>query len=140
MLAQALWIAGSSIITILAGVHLYYTFFTNKFSSKNETVVDLMKKSTPVLTKRTTIWNAWIGFNGSHSAGGLFIGIINIYLASCYFEILQKDHFLIWFNLLTIGFYIWLAKKYWFSTPLRGLLIVFGCYLLSYVLLLMQGI
>jgi hypothetical protein len=139
MIAQYLWLTGSAVITILAGVHLYYTFYTNKFSSKNKELIVSMKNSSPVLTEKVSMWNAWIGFNGSHSAGGIFIGVLNIYLASRYFDILQKDHFLFLFNLLTIGFYVWLAKRYWFDTPFHGLVICFACYFISYILVLLNG-
>jgi hypothetical protein len=81
MIAKYLWETGSVIITILATIHLYYTFFTNKFSSRNEKMVEEMKTSFPILTQKTTMWKAWIGFNASHSSGAMFIGIINFYLA-----------------------------------------------------------
>jgi hypothetical protein len=136
MIAQYLWEAGSVIITILAGLHLYYTFFTDKFSSRNQNLVKEMQTATPILTKQVTMWNAWMGFNGSHSAGGIFIGVMNFYLAMQYFSELRTDHFLFLFNILTLGFYVWLAKKYWFKTPLRGLTLTLACYIISYIFIL----
>jgi hypothetical protein len=44
-------------------------------------MVEEMKTSFPILTKKTTMWKAWTGFNASHSSGAMFIGIINFYLA-----------------------------------------------------------
>ncbi|MES2780302.1 MAG: hypothetical protein V4651_10440, partial [Bacteroidota bacterium] len=81
MIAVCLWAIGSLIITILGSLHLYYTFFTDKFSSRNEKMIDEMKSSSPLLTPKTTMWKAWIGFNASHSSGAIFIGIINLYIA-----------------------------------------------------------
>lgn len=133
MVAKYLWMAGSIIIAVLAGMHLYFTFFTDKFSSQNERLMEDMKSSSPILTDELTMWKAWIGFNASHSMGGIFIGLINLYLGYRYFAILQSDHFFFAFNILTIGFYIWLAKKYWFKTPFRGLALTLTCYVLAYV-------
>ena len=134
MLAKYLWEIGSIIIVILGSIHLYYTFFTNKFFSRNEKMIDEMKSPSPVLTKGTTMWNAWIGFNASHSSGAIFIGIINFYLAIQYFTVLQSDNFFFLFNILTIGFYAWLAKKYWFKIPFAGLLMTLICFFVSYIL------
>lgn len=133
MVAQYLWIAGSIIIGVLAGTHLYFTFFTDKFSSRNKRVIEEMKTSSPILAEELTMWKAWIGFNASHSMGGIFIGLINLYLAIGYFTILQSDHFFFVFNIFTIGFYVWLAKKYWFKTPFRGLTLTLACYVFAYV-------
>ena len=134
MTAKYLWEIGSIIIAVLGSLHLYYTFFTNKFSSRNAEAEEEMKTSFPVLTKETTMWKAWIGFNASHSSGAIFIGIINFYLAAQYFTILQSDHFFFLFNILTLGFYVYIAKKYWFKNPLIGVLIVLVCFIASYIL------
>jgi hypothetical protein len=134
MTAKYLWVLGSAIIFVLGTLHLFYTFFTNKFSSKNESLIDEMKKSYPRLTRQTTMWKAWMGFNASHSSGAIFIGAINCYLAVKQFEWLQADAFYMPFNILTIGFYVWLAKKYWFKIPFAGIAACFVCYLLSYLL------
>ena len=135
-MAQYLWQTGSVIIAILAGLQLFYTFFTDKFSSRNQLLVKEMQTATPVLTKKVTMWNAWMGFNGSHSAGGIFIGVMNFYLALQYFSVLKGDHFFFIFNILTLCFYVWLAKKYWFRTPLMGLTMTLTCYIISYILIL----
>ena len=34
MVAKILWLSGSAIFLILGTLHLYYTFFTNKFNRK----------------------------------------------------------------------------------------------------------
>jgi len=134
MIAKYLWEAGSIIIAVFGSIHLYYTFFTNKFSSRNEKVIEEMKTSFLILTKETTIWKAWIGFNASHSSGVIFIGVVNFYLAVQYFTVLQSGHFFFLFNILTMGFYLWLARKYWFKIPLAGILIALVCFIASYIL------
>lgn len=137
-IAKYLWVTGSMIITVLGFIHLYYTFFTNAFSSTNKKLIEEMKSSSPILTHEITMWKSWIGFNGSHSSGVIFIGLINSYFAFRYFEILRTDHLFFIINILTISFYVWLAGKYWFNIPFIGLLITLACFLSSYSLLLMS--
>lgn len=139
MMAKYIWETGSIIITVLGSIHLYYTFYTNKFSSRNEKLLQEMKTSFPILTKEMTMWNGWISFNATHSIGAIFIGVINFYLALNYFEILQYDHFFFVFNIFIIAFYLWLARKYWFKKILMGVLTVLVCFVISYILILLNN-
>ena len=136
MLAKYLWEIGSVILVVLGSIHLFYTFFTNKFSSKNKDLISEMKSHSPILTNETTMWKAWIGFNASHSSGAIFIGILNLFLAIKHFDTFLNEHFFFIFNILTIAFYVWLAKKYWFRIPFLGILLTFICYVVSYCLIL----
>lgn len=135
--AKILWTTGSLILTFLGSLHLYYTFFSNKFSSRNGKMVEEMKTSSPILTNKTTMWKAWIGFNASHGSGAMFIGIINLYMALQYFAVMCSDPFFFLFGIITLGFYAWLAKKYWFNIPSTGILISLVCFILSYILTLL---
>ena len=135
MLAQLLWIFASVVILLLAVAHLYYTFFTNKFSIRNAEVEEGMKNSYPNLTKKTTVWKAWIGFNGSHSSGIIFMALINMYLAIAQYELLQLSFFIQGLTLVTSLFLLFLGKKYWFNIPYKGALLSFVCYLIAVVLM-----
>lgn len=78
------------------------------------------------------MWNGWQGFNASHSAGLVFIGMINLYLMTRYFKLLAYDYTFFSINVFTIGVYILLAYKYWFNIPLFGLLITLICFIVSF--------
>lgn len=138
MAAQILWITGSLIYLLLAGMHLVYTFFSNKFLARDNNTVELMKQTHPVLTKDTTMWKAWIGFNGSHSAGGIFLGAINIILAIFYFEFLSGAISILLLTIITSLFYVFLGIKYWFKIPLTGIAIASICYIAATFLILLQ--
>ncbi len=128
MIAQFLIILGSAIMAFLGSTHLYYTFFSDKFSSRDPETEKFMKQSLPNITGETTIWKAWMGFNASHSLGAIFIGLANIILVTESFEIYQSSASLWALNLASIGFYLFLAKKYWFRIPFLGILITIICY------------
>lgn len=136
MNAKYIWYLGSSIFILLGIIHLFYTFFTNNFSSRNKVVVDEMKSSYPYLTNETTIWKAWVGFNASHSIGAIFFGLINYYLSYKFYSILQNDFFLFGINILTVIFYLWLAKKYWFKMPFIAILLTLICYVISFIIVI----
>jgi hypothetical protein len=136
MPAKYLWEAGALILTILGAIHLYYTFFTNKFDSRDEDLNSAMKEHSPALTKETTMWKAWIGFNASHSSGAMFIGIMNIFLVEYYFDSLQNSIFFFAFNTITVIFYLWLAKNYWFKIPFLGISIALICFVTSAIIAL----
>lgn len=137
-LAKYLWLSGSAIIGMLGAAHLFYTFFSNKFLPRKAELAEEMKSISPVLTKQTTMWKAWMGFNASHSSGAIFIGMVNIYLAANHFDLLQNSTLLLLFNILTLGFYLWLAKNYWFKIPLRGIGLALICYIAAYVLIIIN--
>lgn len=136
MTAKIFWITGSAIYIILAGLHLLYTFFTNKFLAKDRNTVESMKNTHLLLTNKTSMWNAWVGFNGSHSAGGIFLGLINLLLAGLYFPFLVAATPLIILTTVTSLFYLFLAIKYWFKIPLIGIAVATVCYIIASCIIL----
>ncbi|AHM60554.1 hypothetical protein D770_11485 [Flammeovirgaceae bacterium 311] len=133
-IAKYLWIIGSLIFIVLGVIHLYYTFFTDKFSSRNEKAIEEMKSSWPNLTKDTTLWKAWIGFNASHSSGAIFIGLVNFYLATQFYDLIRSEAFFYILNIVNTIFYLWLAKKYWFNIPFIGILSTLMCFVISFII------
>lgn len=128
-------IFGASIFGVLGTVHLIYTFFTNKFEPYDSSVTEAMKATSPILTRETTIWNAWVGFNASHSLGGMLFAGIYVPLAASYFNVIQQS---VWFSTLPvlIGLsYLALAKKYWFKIPFFGILMSTACFIGAAVLI-----
>lgn len=128
MADQILLIIGASIFGILGFAHLLYTFCTNKFDARDQTVTTAMMTTSPVLTKETTMYKAWIGFNASHSVGAIFVMAFYVPLAMTNMQVIREN---VWFSLLPvlIGLsYLYLAKKYWFRTPFIGILISTACF------------
>jgi hypothetical protein len=134
MLPKILWLAGSCIYLILGVLHLFYTFFTNKFDPRNKDVIEEMKNTSPRLTHETTLWKTWIGFNASHSTGAIFFGLVNGILAIEYFFIIENSFLLSLLTICTSVFYLWLGKRYWFSVPFTGILIATCCFIAAPVL------
>lgn len=138
IIAKFLWITGSLIMGTLGTIHMIYTFFSDKFLPRDGKLAETMDKVSPVLSDQLTMWKAWIGFNGSHSSGIMFIAIINCFLAFNYFQVLQKSHFYFVLNIITLTFYVFLAARYWFVKPLIGASITLACYVGAYVLVVVN--
>ncbi len=128
---KALFVIGASIFGVLGTIHLLFTFFTNKFDTVDSAVKESMKNTSPILTKETTIWKAWVGFNASHSLGAMLFAGIYLPLTIFNFEVIQQS---LWFTFLpvVIGMsYLTLAKKYWFRIPFTGILISTICFIIG---------
>jgi len=126
---------GASIIGLLGFVHLIYTFFTDNFNPYSPDVTSAMKSTTVTITKETTIWYAWVGFNASHSLGAIIFAAIYLPLAFSHIEFIANNS---WFAILpsivSIS-YLLLAKSYWFKIPFFGFLISTLCFVSAFVLI-----
>ncbi len=138
LIQKILIVSGSSIFLLLGSLHLYYTFFSDKFLPRNPGLASEMNNTSPRLTRGTTMWKAWIGFNASHSSGAMYIGLINIVLVIVDPGILIQSFALPMINILTVAFYIFLGKKYWFRIPLAGMVIAGFCFISSLLLSLLS--
>jgi hypothetical protein len=135
--SKQLWIFGSLVFGLFGTVHLVYTFFTDKFLPRDEKLIEAMNRASPVLSQEISMWKAWIGFNASHSSGIIFLAVINCFLAVKYFTLIQKSHFFFLFNIITVAFYVFLARKYWFIPPLVGVSVTLACYTVAYIMVVL---
>jgi hypothetical protein len=133
--AQILIILGASIFGVLGSLHLAYTFFTDRFLPRDRAVIEAMKGTSPVLTRQTTMWDAWIGFNASHSLGAILLAAFYILLATQHMEVLARSKSFILLAVAAGAFYLWLAHVYWFKIPFIGIAIATACFIGAAVLL-----
>lgn len=122
MIEQILLLIGAAIFGVLGTIHLIYTFLTNKFMPRKQEVVEAMKETSLVLTKETTMWKAWIGFNASHSLGAIVFSVFYILLSIQHMDVINETKGFIWLAVINSFAYLFLAKKYWFTIPFIGIL------------------
>jgi len=125
--------ASSAIMVLLGSIHLLYTFWGNKLTPRDPAVQAAMNTVHMVLTRETTVWRAWIGFNASHSICAAFFGLVFGFFAIAHPELLFRSIYLQLLGLAVLLSFVVLAKLYWFSVPLLGVSIAFGCYLAGLV-------
>jgi hypothetical protein len=126
-------VAASSAVTLLLGVmHLLYTFHGPKLLPRDRELQTRMQEVSPVITRQTTMWKAWVGFNASHSYGLILFGAMYGYLALAHGAFLFQSVFLLSLGLILLFGYVFLAKKY-FRIPLRAVLLATCLYALALI-------
>lgn len=117
-----LFIGLSAAILLLLGLlHLLYTFHGPKLTPRDPALLALMRQAHPVLTRGTTMWKAWVGFNGSHSLGAIFFGVLYGFLALAHPQWLMHSPALQAMGLGVLSGYALLGRAYWFKVPNTGI-------------------
>jgi len=131
MWTKSLMVASAGILLLLGLIHLAHTFLGTQLTPRDATLQAMMNNVSPVLTRETTMWKSWIGFNASHSMGLILFGLVYGYLALAHEEILFKSPYLLLVGLAMVCGFVVLAKIYWFSIPFWGTGTALVCYLTS---------
>jgi len=132
--AQILMVLSASIVFTLGVVHLVYTFWGPMLTPRDAALQISMRQVAPVITKETTMWRGWVGFNASHSMGLMLFGLLFGFLASAHGQLLFQSPFLLVVGLAMLGGLVVLCKVYFFSVPLIGISISLACYIASIAL------
>jgi hypothetical protein len=132
-LAPSLIAASAAIILLLGLIHLAYTFSGTKLHPRDAALQARLKEVSPIITRETTMWKAWIGFNASHSYGAILFGLVYGYLALAHSSFLFQSAFLLLLGLLLLAGYAFLGKVYWFSVPFRGIVLSTALYVAALI-------
>lgn len=133
MIEQWLCGTGAAVFGILGTAHLVYTYFTDKFETYDPRVGEAMKGTSPRITPDTSMWQAWIGFNASHSIGAMVFSTTYLYLTVFEYGFLRSSVFLLGLPILVGFIYTALAWFYWFKIPLVGIVVATICFIVSFV-------
>lgn len=139
MISRTLIGASAAIILSLGGVHLVYTAFTHKLTPAEEQLENAMSRTPMRISAQTAMWDAWIGFNFSHSLGLILFGLVFGYLAICRWEVLHRSYFLILVGFLVLLAYVVLARVFWFRAPFVGVSFAILLYMVGIVCALSQS-
>jgi hypothetical protein len=132
-LAPWLIVASAAIPFVFGLMHLLFTFHGSKLTPRDDELQARMRQVSPVITRQTTMWKAWVGFNASHSYGLILFGSVYGCLAIAHGDFLFQSWFLLALGAATLLGYVFIAKRYFFRTPLRGLLLATFLYALALV-------
>jgi hypothetical protein len=131
-LAAGLIAASAMIVLSLGLLHLALTGLTSKFKPRDPELEARLKLVSPVISSQTTMWKAWVGFNASHSLGAILFGLVYGYLALRQPRLILRPGFLGVLGALFLLGYLFLAARFWFRTPLRGIALALFLYLLGF--------
>ena len=121
--APYLLTASAAVLLLLGLLHLFYTFHGPKLLPRDAALQERMSSVSPVITRETTMWKAWVGFNASHSFGAILFGLVYGYLALLHPAFLFESGFLLAVGLALLAGYTFLGARYWFSVPFRGIVL-----------------
>jgi len=120
-----LFVAGAAPFLVLGFLHIVYTFMDEvrprRIIPRDRDLVERMRAATLVLTRETTLWRAWIGFNLSHGLGIVVFAGLVVYGAVLYFGALQREAPELLFAAPAIAsLYLLMSLRYWFRIPAIG--------------------
>lgn len=120
-IAPILIATSAGIVFALGALHLLYTWSGDKFRPRDSELEARMKAISPMLTRETTMWRAWTGFDASHGLGAMLFGAVYADLAIGEHEVLFASPLLLSIGWGFLAALVWLARRYWFSIPFRGI-------------------
>lgn len=134
MAARVLMVVSAGIVFTLGVVHFAYTFWGTKLTPRDHGLQVSMSQISPVITKETTMWRCWVGFNATHSMGLILFGLVFGFLALAHPEVLFRSPFLLMVGLAVLVGLVVLCRIYFFSAPFSGICVSLACYVASIAL------
>jgi hypothetical protein len=128
---------GGGLFVVLGVLHALYTFLDigkpRRLVPDDPAVSAAMKRSHLRLTRgRTTMWQAWVGFNFSHSVGVALFGVVCIAVGALVATAAVPG--LVLMALFAVGLvYVAIAALYWFRIPILGAAIATSLLLLAWL-------
>jgi hypothetical protein len=108
-------------------------------SPRDPVLREAMTKDSVLLTRRTTLWLAWVGFNLSHSLGAVLFGAVVLLVGRSQASFQTQAGVFLPFAIMVSGLYLLLGLRYWFRTPIVGIALSGVCFVASWVLFVMGG-
>jgi hypothetical protein len=142
-LGRYLFLAGAAPYILLGLAHAWHTPFTtgeNKgLSPRDPALRDAMAGAHVLLTRRTTLWLTWVGFNLSHSLGAVLFGAVVVLVgrSDASFQA-QAGVFLPLANVVSLC-YLAIGLRCWFRTPLIGIALAGVCFLAAWLAFALAG-
>lgn len=143
-LSRYLFLLGALPFVLLGIAHWVATPLTTNdrkgLSPRDPAFGQSMGQQTLVLTRRTNLWLAWIGFNLSHSLGAVLFGVVVLLSGWSKAAFAANWPAFVPLAIIVSGVYLAIGLRYWFRTPIIGIAISSVCFLSSGVLRILAGI
>jgi len=124
---------GGSIIALMGFGHAVITmidvFRPTQFTPIDDSVRDSMKSTGVRFARgRTSMWDAWLGFNISHGLGALIFGVAVVVLSN-YPILIETSKMLLLLPVIAGLAYFYLAVQFWFYLPAIGISLATACFI-----------
>lgn len=140
-LSRYLFLAGALPYVLLGLAHAFATprepSESRGLSPRDPALREAMSRDSVLMTRRTTLWLAWVGFNLSHSLGAVLFGVVVLLIGRSPAVFATQASLFVPLAVVVSGVYLVLGLRYWFRTPIMGIALSGACFVASGVLLLL---
>lgn len=130
-MAQILLTVAGIVILLMGTGHLVLTlrdvWKPTAFTPTDDSVRLAMQGAQLRFSRRINLWEAWLGFNISHSMGAMMFGGALLFAAQAHLEAFLASTFLQTMAVLIPAAYWVVAIRFWFRGPVIGISIVLLC-------------
>jgi hypothetical protein len=138
VLSRIFFLIGALPFILLGVLHAFATPTTpaqsKGLSPRDRALRDAMARETVLLTRRTTLWRAWVGFNLSHSLGAVLFGSVVLLVGRSQTSFESQANLFLPLAVVVCAIYLWLAIQYWFRTPIVAIAFAGVCFVASWIL------
>lgn len=142
-LSRYLFLAGGLPYLVLGAAHALKTPLSvdrpNGLSPRDPALRAAMTNDTFLLTRRTTVWQAWVGFNFSHSLGAVLFGALVVLIGRNAATFAAQAGVFLPLAMVVSGLYLLIGARYWFRTPIIGITFSVACFAAAWALFLWRG-
>jgi len=142
-ISRYLFLAGALPFLVLGLAHALATPLgveeAKGLSPRDLAVRKAMQQDSVMLTRRTNVWLAWVGFNLSHSLGAVLFGVVVVLVGRSQATFDTEASVFLPFAAVVASAYLILGIRFWFKTPIIGIILSGACFAVSWVLFLLHG-
>jgi hypothetical protein len=132
-MAQILLTAAGTIILLMGTGHMALTlrdvWKPTAFTPTDESVRLAMQGAQLRFNRRLNLWEAWLGFNLSHSMGAMMFGGALLFAAQFHLDAFLESTVLQTVAVLIPILYLVVGIRFWFWGPVLGVSVVLLCIL-----------
>jgi hypothetical protein len=137
-LSRWLFLAGALPFLFLGAAHALATPLAPNdrkgLTPRDPSLPAAMARSTVLLTRRTDMWLAWIGFNLSHSLGAITFALFVLVVGRSAESFAGQASLCVPLAAAVAAIYVAIGMKYWFRTPIAGCALSLVCFAMSWAL------
>jgi len=134
-MVQLLIVVGSSIFVLLGGAHGVLTLRDlnnpRSFTPRDPELRAAMQKSAIAFHPKVNLWQAWLGFNLTHSLGIVMFGGAFLYVGIFHSLLFSQSPLLQGCSIFVSAAYLVISLNFFFSKPAIGSGISMGCFILA---------
>jgi hypothetical protein len=137
-ISRWLFLAGALPFLFLGAAHALATPLSpddrKGLTPRDPALPGAMAASTVLLTRRTDMWLAWVGFNLSHSLGAITLGLFVLVVGRSPESFAGQAALCVPLATAVAAVYVAIGMKYWFRTPIAGCALSLVCFAAAWAL------